>query len=47
MGERKINKPIYTRLSSCTPAREEEWAECNADCGKYLAELDKEGQLGK
>ena len=28
-------------------AREEEWAECNADCGKYLAELDREGQLGK
>jgi hypothetical protein len=28
-------------------AREEEWAECDADCGKYLAELDKEEQLGK
>jgi hypothetical protein len=23
-------------------AREEEWAEFDADCGKYLAELDKE-----
>jgi hypothetical protein len=28
-------------------AREEEWAEFAADCGKYLAELDKEDRLGK
>ena len=28
-------------------AREEEWAEFTADCGKYLAELDKEERLGK
>ena len=28
-------------------ARQEEWAEFDADCGKYLAELDKEEQLGK
>ena len=28
-------------------AREEEWAEFAADCGKYLAELDKEERLGK
>jgi hypothetical protein len=28
-------------------AREEEWAEFAADCGKYLAELDKEEGLGK
>ena len=28
-------------------AREEEWAEFGADCGKYLAELDKEERLGK
>jgi hypothetical protein len=27
--------------------REEEWAEFDADCGKYLAELDKEERLGK
>ena len=33
-----------TRLEQLYSAtREEEWAECNADCGKYLAELDKEG----
>ena len=30
-----------------TAAREEEWAEFDADCGKYLAELDKEERLGK
>jgi hypothetical protein len=28
-------------------ARKEEWAEFAADCGKYLAELDKEEQIGK
>ena len=28
-------------------AREEEWAEFADDCGKYLAELDKEERLGK
>jgi hypothetical protein len=28
-------------------AREEEWTEFDADCGKYLAELDKEERLGK
>ncbi len=28
-------------------AREEEWAEFDADCGKYLAELDKEERLAK
>jgi hypothetical protein len=28
-------------------AREEEWAEFDADCGKYLAELDKEERIGK
>jgi hypothetical protein len=28
-------------------ARDEEWAEFTADCGKYLAELDKEERLGK
>jgi hypothetical protein len=28
-------------------AREAEWAEFVADCGKYLAELDKEERLGK
>jgi hypothetical protein len=28
-------------------AREEEWSEFDADCGKYLAELDKEERLGK
>ena len=32
---------------SYAAAREEEWAEFDADCGKYLAELDKEEQLGK
>ena len=35
-------------LSSCTPPRaQEEWSEFDADCGKYLAELDKEERLGK
>jgi len=28
-------------------AREEEWAEFDADCDKYLAELDKEERIGK
>ena len=28
-------------------AREAEWAEFLADCGKYLAELDKEERIGK
>ena len=28
-------------------ARAEEWAEFDADCGKYLAELDKEERLAK
>ncbi|MBA3575967.1 MAG: chromate resistance protein ChrB [Pseudonocardiales bacterium] len=28
-------------------AREQEWSEFRADCGKYLAELDKEEALGK
>jgi hypothetical protein len=28
-------------------AREEEWAEFDADCGKYLAELDRAEQLRK
>lgn len=28
-------------------AREEEWAEFDADCGKYEAELDKETRIGK
>jgi hypothetical protein len=28
-------------------AREEEWAEFDADCGKYLAELDREERIGK
>jgi hypothetical protein len=28
-------------------AREEEWTEFDADCGKYLAELDKEERLAK
>jgi hypothetical protein len=28
-------------------AREAEWAEFVADCGKYLAELDKEERIGK
>ena len=28
-------------------ARQEEWSEFDADCRKYLAELDKEEQLGK
>ena len=28
-------------------AREEEWSEFLADCGKYLAELDKEEAIGK
>jgi hypothetical protein len=28
-------------------AREEEWAEFADDCGKYVAELDKEERLGK
>ena len=28
-------------------ARQEEWSEFAADCGKYLAELDKEERLGK
>ena len=28
-------------------ARKEEWAEFAADCGRYLAELDKEEQIGK
>ena len=28
-------------------AREEEWAEFDADCGKYLSELDKEERLAK
>jgi Protein ChrB, N-terminal len=32
---------------SYVTARKEEWAEFDADCGKYLAELDKEEQLGK
>lgn len=30
-----------------TEAREQEWTEFCADCGKYLAELDKEEALGK
>ena len=28
-------------------AREQEWVEFRADCGKYLAELDKEEAIGK
>ena len=28
-------------------AREQEWSEFHADCGKYLAELEKEERLGK
>jgi hypothetical protein len=28
-------------------ARQEEWSEFDSDCGKYLAELEKEEQLGK
>ena len=28
-------------------ARESEWAEFHADCGKYLDELDKEERMGK
>lgn len=28
-------------------AREAEWAEFHADCGKYLDELDKEERIGK
>jgi hypothetical protein len=37
-----------TRLEQLyTAAREEEWAEFDADCGKYLAELDKEERIGK
>ncbi|MGI8457512.1 MAG: Chromate resistance protein ChrB [Propionibacteriaceae bacterium] len=28
-------------------ARKAEWAEFEADCGKYLAELDKEERIGK
>src|SRR4029077_14196059 len=28
-------------------AREAEWTEFVADCGKYLAELDKEERIGK
>jgi hypothetical protein len=28
-------------------AREQEWAEFHADCGKYLAELEKEEKFGK
>jgi hypothetical protein len=32
---------------SYATARKEEWAEFTADCGKYLAELDKEERLGK
>jgi DNA-binding transcriptional regulator PaaX len=32
---------------SYATAREEEWAEFVADCGKYLAELDKEERIGK
>lgn len=30
-----------------TEQREQEWAEFHADCGKYLAELDKEETSGK
>jgi hypothetical protein len=30
-----------------TAAREEEWAEFDADCGKYLAELDREERIAK
>lgn len=30
-----------------TAAREAEWAELVADCGKYLAELDHEEEIGK
>jgi Protein ChrB, N-terminal len=32
---------------SYATAREEEWAEFVADCGKYQAELDKEERIGK
>ena len=32
---------------SYATAREEEWAELVADCGKYQAELDKEERIGK
>ena len=28
-------------------ARELEWSEFHADCGKYLAELDREERVGK
>jgi hypothetical protein len=34
-------------LWSYATARQEEWTEFEADCGKYLAELDKEERLGK
>jgi hypothetical protein len=30
-----------------TEARELEWSEFHADCGKYLAELEKEERIGK
>ena len=37
-----------TRLEQLySAAREEEWAEFDADCDKYLAELDKEERLAK
>lgn len=36
------------RLASAyTSAREEEWTEFRAECGKYLAELDHEVAIGK
>jgi hypothetical protein len=34
-------EPLYAE------AREQEWSEFRADCGKYHAELDKEEALGK
>jgi DNA-binding transcriptional regulator PaaX len=40
--------PDTTRLAELyRAAREQEWTEFIADCGKYLAELDKEHRLGK
>jgi hypothetical protein len=44
-GDRDVDEGRLDRLYA--EARELEWAEFHADCGKYLAELDHEEQIEK
>ena len=46
-GREGLQPGTSSDWSTCTPARQEEWSEFDADCRKYLGELDKEERLGK